>query len=206
MANKNDEVEELGASYRGLQVIRGKRHCKIVNEESEVVFRTTNVRDAEKYLGLIEENDRLHRLLEARGVAPHRIYLLAIDEQKRGRVNLEEVPAFEVVIVAKAEDGVVVRHLHDGREEIVDLDELEPIEGGSYLQGPEVTDETVHIVMRYDSEAEATSLAAFRSDDQVNSTIAKWIGEDAPGSEYFAVLEQAEGDVVIYRAEISLED
>lgn len=147
--------EQSDRSYRGLMIKRGKRHCKIVNvnDEEDVLFRTTNLRDAEHYLSLIEERDRLLTLLESRGVAPHRIYLLAIDEAKRGRVNDEQVAAVEVVIVAKADDSaVVVRHLSDGREEIVDLEELEPIDGGSYLQGPDVTDESVHVVLRYDRE------------------------------------------------------
>jgi len=199
--------EEEEKSYGGLTIKRGKRHCKIVDEQGEVAFRTTNLRDAEHYLELIEENDRLHRLLEARGIAPHRIYLLAIDESKRGRVNLEQAAASEVVLVAKAgDDAVVVRHLHDGREEIIDLDELEPIEGASYLQGPEVTDESVHVVLRYDRESEHTAMVALRTTDNVDDFVSEWAGEDAPSSEYHAVLTQTEGDVTIYRAELSIED
>lgn len=207
MTKQINEDEELGASYQGLQIVRGKRHCKIVDEEDEVIFRTTNVRDAEHYLELREENDRLHRLLESRGVAPHRIYLLAIDETKRGSVNLEGVPATEIVIVAKADDeAVVVRHLSDGREEIVELSEIEPIEGGAYLQGPDVTDETIHLVLRYDRETEAASIGAFRTDDQVASLAAAWLGEEVPGGEYTAAQIQSEGDVLVYRAEISVDD
>ncbi len=207
MTKDINEDEELGASYQGLQIVRGKRHCKIVDENDEVIFRTTNLRDAEHYLELREENDRLHRLLESRGVAPHRIYLLAIEETKRGSVNLENVPATEVVIVAKADDeAVVVRHLSDGREEIVELSEIEPIEGGAYLQGPEVTDETVHLVLRYDRETEAASIAAFRNDDQVGAQATSWLGEEAPGGEYSAQQVQTEGDVLVYRAEISIDD
>lgn len=203
----NEEVNEK--SYRGLLIKRGKRHCKIVDttKDDEVVFRTTNLRDAEDYLGLIEERDRLLTLLEARGVAPHRIYLLAMDESKRGRVNLEQVAASEVVIVAKADDGaVVVRHLNDGREEIVDLEELEPIDGGSYLQGPDVTDESVHVIIRYDREGESTSVIAFRDGSLADEAVANWSGEEHPGSEYAASVAVAEGDVLIYRAEVSLED
>ena len=75
-------TEEQEKSYGGLAIKRGKRHCKIVdtNNKNEVVFRTTNLRDAEHYLDLIEERDRLQTLLDARGIAPHRIYLLALDE------------------------------------------------------------------------------------------------------------------------------
>ena len=103
-------TEEQEKSYGGLAIKRGKRHCKIVdtNNKNEVIFRTTNLRDAEHYLDLIEERDRLQTLLDARGIAPHRIYLLALDETKRGRVNAEKVPAAEVVIVAKADDYVDV--------------------------------------------------------------------------------------------------
>ena len=194
-------------SKLGLEIEKGARHCKIVDEAGEVVFRTTNVRDAEHYVQLVEEVERLQRLLEARGMAPHRIYLLAADEDKRGRVNLDSVPANEVVIVAKADDGVVVRHLSDGREEIVDLDELEPIEGGSYLQASEITDESVHVVIRLDRESEAASVAAFRSKEKADTFATDWTRtEEAPGSEYSSVISYAEGDVLIYKSEASLED
>ncbi len=205
--SESDEVNER--SYRGLLIKRGKRHCKIVdtNKSDEVVFRTTNLRDAEHYLGLIEERDRLMTLLEARGVAPHRIYLLAVDESKRGRVNSGDVVANEVVIVAKANDAaVVVRHLNDGREEIVDLEELEPIDGGSYLQGPDVTDESVHVVLRYDREAESASIVAMRDGSLAGETAIKWSAPDSPGNEYEATVIVAEGDVLVYQAEVSLED
>ncbi|MEZ4462322.1 MAG: hypothetical protein R3E66_21875 [bacterium] len=194
-------------SKLGLEIEKGARHCKIVDEAGEVVFRTTNVRDAEHYVQLVEEVERLQRLLEARGMAPHRIYLLAADEDKRGRVNLDSVPANEVVIVAKADDGVVVRHLSDGREEIVDLDELEPIEGGSYLQASEITDESVHVVIRLDRESEAASVAAFRSKEKADTFATDWTRtEEAPGSEYSSVISYAEGDILIYKSEASLED
>ncbi len=203
-----DEEEEDGRSYRGLTIKRGKRHCKIVDEQNEVIFRTTNLRDAEHYLELIESNDRLQRLLDARGIAPHRLYLLARDEDRRGRVNQESAPASEVVIVAKADDdsAVVVRHLEDGREEIVDLDEIEPIEGGAYLQGPAVTDETVVVVMRVDREREEVSLTALRSAEQADLCVTQWAADESPGHEYKASLVHAEGDVVIYRLEVSIED
>jgi len=192
---------------QGLEIEKGARHCKIHDKDGEVVFRTTNLRDAEHYLELIEEIDRLTRLLEARGVAPHRIYLLAIDEDKRGRVNLEHVPANEVVIVAKADDGVVVRHLNDGREEIVDLDELEPIEGGSYLQASEVFDESVHVVLRFDRESEVSSIGVFRTKEKSDTTSTEWSrGEEGPGSEYTASLAHSEGDILLYRIEASVED
>lgn len=200
-------TQEIGKSYAGLTIIRGKRHCKIVDEANEVVFRTTNLRDAEHYLEMIEENDRLQRLLDARGIAPHRIYMMAIDESQRGQpLDIDQTPVTEVVIVAKADnETVVVRHLEDGREEIVDLDEIEPISGGSYLQGPDVTDETVHVVMRYDREREQASVAAFRSEDEIDPLIVEWLGEEAPGSEYASTLVQSEGDLLIYRVEVSVE-
>ena len=192
---------------KGLRIEKGKRHCKIVDADSEVVFRTTNLRDAEHYLELREENDRLQHLLETRGMAPHRIYLLAVDEDKRGRANLEKAPASEVVIVAKAEDGVVIRHLADGREEIVDLEEIEPIEGGSYLQASEILDESVNVVVRYDRENESVAVAAFHDPDNASNLFSSWTrAEEPPGTEYGASLDHAEGDVLIFRAEASIDD
>ncbi|MBA2662411.1 MAG: hypothetical protein H0U74_08970 [Bradymonadaceae bacterium] len=195
-------------SYKNLTIERGQRHCKIVDEEDNVVFRTTNVRDAQDYLALIEEIDRLQRLLDARGMAPHRIYLLASDEDKRGRVNFENVPAKEVVIVAKAEnDSVVVRYLDDGKEEIVDLEEIEPIEGGSYLQGSDVQDEAVHVVMRFDRDNESATLAVFRSVENADELASEWQhGEEAPGTEYGLTLVHSEGDILLYRSDSSIED
>lgn len=196
-------------SYRGLKIKRGKRHCKIINTEKgdEIVFRTTNLRDAEEYLELLEERDRLQKLLDSRGIAPHRIYLLAVDKTKRGRVNTEKLPASEVVIVAKADDdAVVVRHLEDGREEIVELDELEPIDGGSYLQGPEATEEIIQVVIRYDREGETAAVASFREPESADELTSYWNSGETPGSEYMASLDQSEGDVLLFRAEVSLED
>lgn len=205
--NVSINKEEI-MSYDKLTIERGARHCKILDENDEVVFRTTNLRDAQEYLGLVEERDRLQRLLDARGVAPHRIYLLAADEDKRGRVNLEAVPAKEVVIVAKASDeSVVVRHLDDGKEEIVDLEEIEPIEGGSYLHASEVQEETMHVLLRYDREHETAHIALFRALENSEELTADWHHtEEAPGTEYAAVLTHSEGDIMIYRAEASIED
>lgn len=201
-------MSEEEKSYKGLTIDRGSRHCKILNEDGEVVFRTTNLRDAETYLDMIEENDRLHRLLEARGIAPHRIYLLGADPEHRGKVNDKGYPAKEVVIVAKADDeAVVVRHLDDGREEIVDLLELEPIEGGAYLQASDITDETVHVVVRYDREQESASVIALRTAEKAEEIVEDWAeADEAPGSEYSTVLYETEGDVQLYRAEVSVED
>lgn len=194
-------------SKRGLQIEKGARHCKIIDRDGEVVFRTTNLRDAEHYLELVEENERLLHLLETRGMAPHRIYLLAKDEDKRGRVNLEKAPAAEVVIVAKADDGIVVRHLGDGREEIVDLEEIEPIEGGSYLQASEISDETINIIIRYDREAESAAIAAFHEKDNAGDLFDDWTkAEEGPGGEYAATLAHSHGDVLIFRAEASIDD
>jgi hypothetical protein len=195
------------ATKHGLKIDKGKRHCKILDKNDEVVFRTTNLRDAEHYLELVEENERLQRLLDSRGIAPHRIYLIAHEEDKRGKVNLENVPASEVVIVAKADDGVVVRHLSDGREEIVDLEEIEPIEGGSYLQASEILDETVHVVMWYNREDETARVAAFHEKENADDLYSFWNKiEEAPGEEYAASLSTNEGDVMIFRAEASLDD
>lgn len=194
-------------SKRGLEIEKGKRHCKIVDRDGEVVFRTTNLRDAEHYLELVEENERLQHLLEARGMAPHRIYLLALDEEKRGRVNLDKAAASEVVIVAKADDGVVVRHLSDGREEIIDLEEIEPIEGGSYLQASEISEETINVIIRYDREAESAAIAAFHEKDNASDLFDEWTkAEEGPGSEYAAALSHSQGDVLIFRAEASVDD
>ena len=204
---KKEESERLPPGPRGLQIEKGARHCKILDVDGETVFRTTNLRDAEHYLDLIEENDRMHRLLDSRGIAPHRIYLLAADEAKRGRVNLERAPANEVVIVARADDAVVVRHLADGREEIVDLDELEPIEGGMYLQAAEAEDQLVYVVLRYDREGEGASVAAFHEKDKATETAKHWSSlEESPGSEYQAPLTASEGDVLVFHAEVSVED
>lgn len=192
---------------KGLVIEKGARHCKILDPEGEVVFRTTNLRDAEHYLELIEEIERLQLLLESRGIAPHRIYLLAADEDKRGRVNLDHAAANEVVIVAKADDGVVVRHLDDGREEIVDLDELEPIEGGSYLQASEATEETAHIIMRFDREEESAFVGAFNEKEGADNLLSHWNKiEETPGSEYSAVLANLEGDLLMFKAEVIIEE
>lgn len=195
-------------TYKGLMVERGKRHCKIVDDQGEVVFRTTNLRDARKYLKILQERDHLQMLLESRGIAPHRIYLLAADEDKRGRVNLEGVAASEVVIVAKSEDGgLVVRHLNDGKEEIVDVEELEPIEGGPYLRASEVQDEVMHVALRFNRENEGAHIALFRASDTAQDQIEEWkTGEEAPGSEYEAFVESSEGDLLIFRAEVIVED
>lgn len=202
----NEEIIER--SYRGLTIKRGKRHCQIVDKDDEIIFRTTNLRDAENYLNILEENDRLHRLLDARGIAPHRIYLLAADETKRGRVSLDGIASKEVVIVAKAPDGaLVVRHLEDGREEIVDFDDIEPIEGGAYLQGPDVIDEIVHVVVRIDKESnDQLSVSAFRSVERLDEALVEWSKEEHPGSEYVASAAHAEGDIIVWRAEVSIED
>lgn len=204
----SDNTTDSKLSYKDLTIERGARHCKILDGEGETVFRTTNLRDAQHYLSMIEENDRLLRLLDARGMAPHRIYLLAADEDKRGRVNFEDIPAKEVVIVAKAEnDSVVVRHLDDGKEEIVDLEEIEPIEGGSYLQASEVQDEVVHVMLRYDRDTEVAQVAVYRAADNAADMALEWqSGEEAPGSEYMLSLVHSEGDILLYRGDSSIED
>ena len=49
-SKETDEVNER--AYRGLLIKRGKRHCKIVDttNKDEVIFRTTNLRDAARDL------------------------------------------------------------------------------------------------------------------------------------------------------------
>ena len=194
-------------SRNGLIIEKGARHCKILDEDGNIVFRTTNLRDAEHYLQLVEEVDRLHRMLAARGVAPHRIYLLAADEAKRGRVNLDKAAAHEVVIVAKAEDAVVVRNLSNGHEEIVDLDELEPIPGGSYLLADEAADESIHIHVRVDREEETASVIACRTKELSDAVTRDWSKtEESIDREYSASLTHSEGDVFLFSAEVSIDE
>lgn len=184
-----------------LSIEKGSRHCKIIDGDGEVVFRTTNLRDANHYLDLRAENQRLLKLLESRGMAPHRIYLLAADEKHRGRANIENAPAREVVIVAKADDAVVVRDLNNGKEEIVDLEEIEPIEGGSYLQATEVSDETLNVVVRYDKEVESAYVAVFQDPSIAEDVVGAWSSEETPDEEYAAVIKVQNGETVLFRAE-----
>lgn len=210
-------------SYRGLRIESGSRHYRIKNEDDEIVFRTTNLRDAETYLDLKERNDRLQRLLSARGIAPHRIYLLSEDENHRGDAASGKHLANEVVIVAKADDAeaVVVRHLEDGREEIVDLEELEPIRGGVYLQASEMQEALAHVVVRvprdYDPEAEEddeteqpqVTVGAGVDEEIAERFVDDWLNleeEQPPESRYNAVLAEATEDALIFRAEAEVEE
>jgi len=204
-------------TYRGLRIESGSRHYRIKNEEDEIVFRTTNLRDAETYLDLVEKNDRYRRLLEARGIAPHRIYLLAEDEEHRGDAAGGRHLANEVVIVAKADDkeAVVVRHLEDGKEEIVDLEEIEPIRGGVYLQASEMQEAITHIAVRvprdYDPEAEdeeedaaRVSIAAGIDEEIAERFIDDWMNleeEQRPDEEFNAVLAEETEEAFLFRAE-----
>jgi len=216
-------VSETEKSYRGLRIESGSRHYRIKNGEDEIVFRTTNLRDAETYLDLVEENDRLHRLLEARGIAPHRIYLLSEEEEHRGDATSGKHLANEVVIVAKADDreAVVVRHLDDGREEIVDLEELESIRGGVYLQASEMKQAQSHVVVRfprdYDPEAEddddeetnRVTVAAGADEEIAEQFVDDWLNleeEQTPDSEYTAVLAEETEDALIFRAETEVQE
>lgn len=210
-------------SYRGLRIESGSRHYRIKNEDDEIVFRTTNLRDAETYLDLKERNDRLQRLLSARGIAPHRIYLLSEDENHRGDAASGKHLANEVVIVAKADDAeaVVVRHLEDGREEIVDLEELEPIRGGVYLQASEMQDALAHVVVRvprgYDPEAEEddeteqpqVTVGAGVDEEIAERFVDDWLNleeDQTPESSYNAVLAEATEDALIFRAEAEVQE
>jgi len=201
-------------TYKGLTIESGSRHYRIENEEGEVVFRTTNQRDAETYLDLVEKVDRQQRLLQARGIAPHRIYLLADEEEKRGHGVDDRYLASEVVIVAKADDeeAVVVRHLEDGKEEIVDLEELEPIRGGVYLQSSEMENKVVQIISRVprnldpgeDEDVESVSITACKDEESAETIVDDWLNleeDEEPESEFTAVLAEATEDELIFRAE-----
>lgn len=158
------EIYESEANLKDLKIVKGARHCRIVDEQGEIVFRTTNLRDAEAYLTLVEENRRLHHLLDSRGIAPHRIYTLDSGEDDD-----------EVVIVAKAgADSVVVRHLTDGREEIVDLDEVKGIPEANYFIGSEKPVEAVNVAVRVDVENESAMLVVHRSPDALRATRENW--------------------------------
>lgn len=204
----------------GLHIESGSRHYRIKNEDDEIVFRTTNKRDAESYLDLVEENERLKKLLEARGIAPHRLYLLADEEEHRGEASSGKYLSHEVVIVAKGDDeaSVVVRRLEDGREEIVDLEEIEPIRGGTYLQASEMTDRVDQVVARvprdFDPESEdevnTVSIAAARDDETAERIVDDWMNleEDGqlPDTAYTAVLAEATEESLIFRAEATVEE
>jgi len=215
-------VSESEKSYRGLRIESGSRHYRIKNEEDEIVFRTTNLRDAETYLDLVEKNDRLERLLEARGIAPHRIYLLSEEEENRGQATSGKHLASEVVIVAKADDreAVVVRHLDDGREEIVDLEELESIRGGVYLQASEMEEAMAHVVVRFprdydpeaeddDEEANRVTVAAGSDEETAEQFVDDWLNleeDQTPDSRYTAVLAEETEDALIFRAEAEVQE
>jgi hypothetical protein len=201
-------------TYKGLSIESGSRHYRIEDEEGEVVFRTTNQRDAETYLELKEKVDRQQRLLKARGIAPHRIYLLADEEDKRGHGVDDRYLASEVVIVAKADDeeAVVVRHLEDGKEEIVDLAELEPIRGGVYLQASQMQEQVVQIISRVprnldpgeDEDVESVSITATTDEDSAETIVDDWLNledDEEPESDFTAVLAEATEDELIFRAE-----
>gem|GEM_PF-1556282 len=209
VASNNEQM-----SYDGLTIERGKRHTKIVDEDGEVVFKTTSLKDARQYLELLEERDRYEKLLDSRGIAPHRIYLLAADEEKRGRAIQEGLAAHEVVIMAKTDhNALVIRHLDDGKEEIVDPEELEPIEGGSYLRASDVQDEVLHVLMRFDPghEDKPAHVALFRDEEMAEEIGEFWWEEieDLPPEEYEASSEHSneeERSDIIYTAEIVVED
>ncbi len=198
-------------AYDGLTIEKKKSSTTIVDEDGEVVFRTTNIGDAQKYLELLKERDEYKTLLESRGIAPHRIYLLASDKSKRGKVNREKLPAKEVVIIAKTDMGaLVVRDLDTGKEEIVDPEELEPIEGGSYLRASDVQDEVMHALIRYrqlNEEDREVHLRLFRSEDSAEEYAEYWEAEEEPpGSEYEASQDSSEEGIYVYRADVIVED
>ncbi len=188
-----------------LVIERGARHCKILNSDGECVFRTTNLRDAETFLGLIGEKERLEKLLLSKGMAPHRIYLLPVDENQRLQRPTEETIVFEVVIIAKAEDGVVVRHLATGKEEIVDLEEIHPIDGGSYLRATEMLEKTINVIFKVDPETDSAHVAAFSDKGDAKEVLGGWTeGLEISENEFGASLVHSDGEVRIYRAETTL--
>jgi len=194
---KETSSEESNLRLKDLKIDKGARHVRILDEDGETVFRTTNVRDAERFLELVEENRRLHHLLEARGIAPHRIYRVDGDEHRQ-----------EVAIVAKhGADSVVVRNLADGREDIVDLEDVLPIADVDYHIGSEAPVETVHISVRVDRENEVAILCANRSFEGARTAEASWRkstfdvekADQVPAS-------WTSSDCVIFTEEIVLED
>lgn len=171
MTKTNEEDQSLeiaeytsGTRLTDLTIVKGARHCRIVNEAGDIVFRTTNLRDAQAYLDLVEENRRLMFLMEARGIAPHRIYLLESGE------NVDDV-----VIVAKAgSDSVVVRSLRDGLEQIVELDDLRQLPEADYFIGTDRPAEIVHVSVRVDRESDAAVIVTHRDPDEARSLRDQW--------------------------------
>ncbi len=159
------KIETDLALVKDLTIVKGARHCKIVDVDDNIVFRTTNLRDAEGYLALVEENRRLQRLLDARGIAPHRLYTLEGSD-------LQD----EVVIVGKSDgEAVIVRHLSDGREEVCDLDDVVPIADVSYFMGTaDVPVESVSVSVRVDRDADAALIRVHRSGESARQTEGKW--------------------------------
>lgn len=212
-------MSQIEDDFDDLSIESGSRHYRIKNDDDEIVFRTTNQRDAETYLDLVEENQRLRRLLEARGIAPHRIYLLSEDEEHRGQASSGKYLANEVVIVAKADDdeAVVVRHLEDGNEEIVDLEELEPIQGGVYLQATEMAETTAHVIARFprefdpeeEEDPDTVEVAAASDEEIAEQVVDDWLNleeDQEPESKFTAVLAEETEEHLIFRAEAELQE
>lgn len=183
--------------FNKLQIVKGARHCKIVNETDETIFRTTNQRDAERFLEILEENRRLHHLLEARGIAPHRIYRLEGDETHS-----------ELVIVAKhSAESVIVRHLADGREEVADLDDVQPIVDLDYFVGADRPVETIHIGVRVDKENDLALITATRSLDGVRASESTWRKSSFELDKNDAVQPSwSDNDCLIFTEEVVIED
>ncbi len=158
------ELIEHPVNLKDLKIIKGARHCRIVNDKGEILFRTTNLRDAEAYLSLVEENRRLQHLLEARGIAPHKIYLLDGGD-----------PEDEIVIVGKASnEAVVVRHLRNGEEELVELDEVMPIPEADYFTSTEDTVEEVNVSIRIDQDTETAIVRVHYSAEESRAVRDNW--------------------------------
>ncbi|MEL6178465.1 MAG: hypothetical protein AAFS10_05905 [Myxococcota bacterium] len=188
---------EIETQLKDLKIHKGARHCRIVNAEGEVIFRTTNLRDAETYVSLLEENRRLHRLIEARGVAPHRIYQLDGTD-----------PTDEIVIVAKGSaDSVVVRHLSDGREELVDLDDVMPLEDVDYFVSSEAPVELVHVTLRFDRDAEAALIKVHRTQDASRNAELFWRRASYEREKEDEVAPVwSDKDCLVFRDEVVVED
>lgn len=188
---------EIETQLKDLKIHKGARHCRIVDSDGEVIFRTTNLRDAEAYIELLEENRRLHRLIESRGVAPHRIYQLDGGD-----------PADEIVIVAKGSaDSVVVRHLSDGREELVDLDDVMPLEDVDYFISSDAPVEMVHVTMRLDRDAEAALIKVHRTKEASRNVELLWRRASYEREKEDEVAPVwSDKDCLVFRDEVVIED
>ncbi len=153
------------------------------------------MKDAD-YNKLVEENRRLHKLLEARSIAPHRIYAL------------EGEGPNEFVIVAKAGDStVVVRNLQDGREQIVELDEILETPEADYLLGAEKPVETVHVSIRLDRETDGAQILIHRNADSARVARDVWRRASfEPEKNDMIAAAWTDDKALVYTDEVIIED